>query len=81
MPEVKRGFICEVWNDASLSSIASLNLFSVHIDHQILDAATAKQIKDAGLILKIWTLNAPEKAEKFHKLGVDYIITDMPNAF
>ncbi|MEZ8823655.1 glycerophosphodiester phosphodiesterase family protein [Vibrio amylolyticus] len=81
MPDVKRGFICEVWNDASLDSIAPLDCFSVHIDHQILDASIAKQIKDAGLILKIWTLNAPEKAEKFRQLGVDYIITDMPNKF
>ena len=37
MPEVRRGFICEVWNDFSLESLKSLDLYSIHIDHRILD--------------------------------------------
>ncbi|MGY3569612.1 glycerophosphodiester phosphodiesterase family protein [Vibrio paucivorans] len=81
LPQVRRGFICEVWNDFSLESLNELDLFSVHIDHQILNADIAKSIKEAGLVLKIWTLNMPEKAQAFYDLGVDYIITDKPNEF
>ncbi|OBT27786.1 glycerophosphoryl diester phosphodiesterase [Vibrio tasmaniensis] len=81
MPEVKRGFICEVWNDFSLESVKSLDLYSIHIDHRILDEKTAKAIKDSGAVLKIWTLNDPQLAAKYFNLGVDNIITDVPNQF
>ncbi|MER2496637.1 glycerophosphodiester phosphodiesterase family protein [Vibrio neptunius] len=81
IPQVRRGFICEVWNDFSLTSLQDLGLFSIHIDHHILDAKIAKSIKNAGLGLHIWTLNAPEQAQAFYDLGVDYIITDKPNQF
>lgn len=81
IPEVRRGFICEVWNDFSLESLQDLDLFSIHIDHKILDAKIAKSIKNAGLVLKIWTLNAPDKAQAFYDLGVDHIITDKPDEF
>ena len=81
MPEVKRGFICEVWNDFSLESLKSLDLYSIHIDHRVLDEKTAKAIKDSGAVLKIWTLNDPQLAAKYFNLGVDNIITDVPNQF
>ncbi|WP_373948089.1 glycerophosphodiester phosphodiesterase family protein [Vibrio pomeroyi] len=81
MPEVKRGFICEVWNNFSLESLKSLDLYSIHIDHRILDEKTAKAIKASGAVLKIWTLNDPQLAAKYFNLGVDNIITDVPNQF
>lgn len=81
MPEVRRGFICEVWNDYSLTSIAASQPYSVHIDHRILTPTIAKNIKDAGYVLKIWTLNNAEKAQHFYDLGVDSIITDKPDTF
>ncbi|ANP76195.1 glycerophosphoryl diester phosphodiesterase [Vibrio crassostreae 9CS106] len=81
MPEVKRGFICEVWNDFSLESLQSLDLYSIHIDHRILDEKIAKAIKASGAVLKIWTLNDPQLAAKYFNLGVDNIITDVPNQF
>ncbi|EDK28624.1 Glycerophosphodiester phosphodiesterase [Vibrionales bacterium SWAT-3] len=81
MPEVKRGFICEVWNNFSLESLKSLALYSIHIDHRILDEKTAKAIKASGAVLKIWTLNDPQMAAKYFNLGVDNIITDVPNQF
>ena len=81
MPEVRRGFICEVWNDFSLESLKSLDLYSIHIDHRILDEKTAKAINDSGAVLKIWTLNDPQLASKYLNLGVDNIITDVPNKF
>lgn len=80
-PEVRRGFICEVWNGYSLDSLKSLDLYSIHIDHHILTPTIADSIKAAGLVLKIWTLNTPSKADRFFKMGVDNIITDKPDQF
>ena len=81
MPEVRRGFICEVWNEYSLTSIEANKPYSVHIDHHILTPAIAKSIKEAGYVLKIWTLNKAEKASHFFDMGVDSIITDAPDKF
>ncbi|PSU36182.1 glycerophosphodiester phosphodiesterase family protein [Photobacterium lutimaris] len=81
MPDVRRGFICEVWNGYSLTSIEAIQPYSVHIDHRILTPAIAQNIKDAGYVLKIWTLNKAEKAQHFFNMGVDSIITDAPDKF
>ncbi|MGF1702900.1 glycerophosphoryl diester phosphodiesterase [Photobacterium makurazakiensis] len=81
MPEVRRGFICEVWNDFSLESVLPLDLYSIHIDHNILTPAIAQSIKNEDLILMIWTLNQPEKASIFIDMSVDNVITDKPNLF
>ncbi len=80
-PEVRRGFICDKWDQQSLNNLLSLELYSIHIDHQLLDISIANEIKESGIILKIWTLNEPSKAIGFYEMGVDNIITDMPNQF
>ncbi|MDK9759617.1 glycerophosphoryl diester phosphodiesterase, partial [Vibrio sp. D173a] len=65
----------------SLDKLLCLELYSIHIDHQLLDISIANEIKESGIILKIWTLNDPSKALGFYEMGVDNIITDMPNQF
>jgi glycerophosphoryl diester phosphodiesterase len=80
-PEVRRGFITEHKPSNMLDTIKPLNLYSLHIDHRILNETLAKSIKDMGLTLMIWTLNDPKKVDKFTAWGVDNIITDKPNAF
>ena len=42
------------------------------------DEAMVKQIRDAGFGLYVWTVNKPEDARRFAKLGVDGITTDDP---
>ena len=80
-PQVRRGFICDKWSQNSLNALLCLDLYSIHIDHQLLDISIANEIKESGIILKIWTLNEPSKAKGFYEMGVDNIITDMPNQF
>ena len=43
-----------------------------------LDATTAKEIKDAGLKLYVWTVDAAEDARRLRDLGVDGITTNRP---
>jgi glycerophosphoryl diester phosphodiesterase len=80
-PEVRRGFITERKPSNMLDAVKPLGLYSLHIDHRILNEKLAKSIKEMGLILMIWTLNDPKKVDKFTAWGVDNIITDKPNVF
>ncbi len=80
-PEVRRGFITEHKPFNMLDTIKPLDLYSLHIDHRILNEKLAKSIKEMGLTLMIWTLNDPKKVDKFTAWGVDNIITDKPNVF
>ncbi|MGF1876398.1 glycerophosphoryl diester phosphodiesterase [Photobacterium frigidiphilum] len=80
-PEVRRGFITEHKPSNMLDTIKPLDLYSLHIDHRILNEKLAKSIKEAGLTLMIWTLNDPKKVDRFTAWGVDNIITDKPNVF
>ncbi|MCW0469007.1 hypothetical protein OH492_07910 [Vibrio chagasii] len=70
-----------MWNDFSLESLQSPDLYGIHIDHRILGEKIAKAIKASGAVLKIWTLIDPKLAAKYFNLGVDNIITDVPNQF
>ncbi|KLV03381.1 glycerophosphodiester phosphodiesterase [Photobacterium aquae] len=81
LPEVRRGYICDTWNNKRLAKLANLDLFSIHIDHRILTPEIAETIKQQGLILKVWTLNDPSQAERMYGMGVDNIITDNPPLF
>ncbi|CAG22878.1 hypothetical protein PBPRB1006 [Photobacterium profundum SS9] len=80
-PEVRRGFVTKHKPSNMLDTIKPLNLYSLHIDHRILNETLAKSIKEMGLILMIWTLNDPKKVDKYTAWGVDNIITDTPNVF
>ncbi len=80
-PEVRRGFITARKPSNMLDTIKPLDLYSLHIDHRILNEKLAKSIKETGLKLMIWTLNDPKKVDKFTAWGVNNIITDKPNVF
>jgi glycerophosphoryl diester phosphodiesterase len=43
-----------------------------------LDAAAAKEIRDAGLKLYVWTVDAADEARRLRDLGVDGITTNRP---
>ncbi len=81
MPDIRLGYITEHNPLATLEKLKALNLYSVHLDHKILNQTMAKTITDAGLKLVIWTLNDVTQADKFRSWGVDIIITDKPDVF
>ncbi|QUM86752.1 MULTISPECIES: glycerophosphoryl diester phosphodiesterase [unclassified Moritella] len=80
-PGVRRGFITKNKPSDMLVSIKPLALYSLHIDHRILNETLAESIKEAGLTLMIWTLNDPKQIDKYTAWGVDNIITDKPHKF
>ncbi|MFT5807396.1 MAG: glycerophosphoryl diester phosphodiesterase [Moritella dasanensis] len=80
-PDVRRGLITKTKSLDMLETVKPLALYSLHIDHRILNECLAASIKGAGLKLMIWTLNDPTKIDKYTAWGVDNIITDKPNEF
>ena len=77
-PEVRRGLIIEDWVPDINRLDEKLELYSIHLDHHLLNEKLAKEITDAGKVLQIWTMNDPKKITKFENWGVSTIITDDP---
>ncbi|PST87611.1 glycerophosphoryl diester phosphodiesterase [Photobacterium sp. NCIMB 13483] len=77
-PEVRRGLIIEDWVPDIARLDAKLNLYSIHLDHHLLNEKLAKEITDAGKVLQIWTMNDPQQIDKFTRWGVSTIISDNP---
>ncbi|RBW47012.1 glycerophosphoryl diester phosphodiesterase [Psychromonas sp. B3M02] len=81
MPSIRLGYITDKNPLIKLEKLKPLNLYSVHIDHKILEETMAKKVTDSGLKLIIWTLNDVTQADKFRSWGVEMIITDKPDVF
>jgi len=81
MPDIRLGYITKHNPLPMLEKLKSVNLYSVHLDYNILNHEMAKVIKKSGLKLVIWTLNDLQQASKFRAWGVDMIITDKPDVF
>ena len=58
------------------SSIAGLNLVSIHLRHDQITQDLANHIHRLGLRLATWTVNDPARAAMLLSWGVDAVITD-----
>lgn len=47
--------------------------------HREVDAASIREAHQLGLLVKVWTVNKPERMKELIALGVDGIITDYPD--
>jgi len=47
-------------------------------NEKVVDEEFVRQLRDAGMEFHIWTVNDPQVAARFRKLGVDSITTDRP---
>jgi glycerophosphoryl diester phosphodiesterase len=81
MPSIRRGYITDQNPLAILEKLKPMNLYSIHVDHKILNQEVATNIIQSGYKLVIWTLNDSQHASKFKSWGVDMIITDKPDIF
>lgn len=61
------------------SAARALGCFSLHCNHKALNRARARQIKDEGLALLVYTVNEPARARELISWGVDSVITDVPD--
>ncbi|WP_432696617.1 glycerophosphodiester phosphodiesterase family protein [Marinobacterium sp. YM272] len=81
LPVFARGLLCEQldanWRDA----LETLDAFSLHCFWQGLDESAITQAKAAGYKVLAWTVNDVEKGRKLLQLGVDALITDLPQGY
>ncbi|KJF86056.1 glycerophosphodiester phosphodiesterase family protein [Photobacterium phosphoreum] len=77
-PKVRRGLIIEDWVPDIARLDEKLDLYSIHLDHHLLNKTLAKEITGAGKVLQIWTMNDPKQVDKFTRWGVSTIISDDP---
>jgi glycerophosphoryl diester phosphodiesterase len=63
------------------SNLARLG-FKPHVyspDYRMLDDQMVTRVRELGMKLIPWTVNAPDEMQHLHKLGVDGLITDYPD--
>lgn len=81
LPHVRRGLIMDKKSENLPKAVSELELYSLHIDHQLLTETFTKSLKDLGIVLIVWTVNLKNDLDKYAKWGVDHIITDHPDLF
>ena len=55
--------------------------FSLDIDYTIVTEEIIRQFHDRGLEVAVWTINNPEAFERFKRMDVDYIESDVYGGF
>lgn len=75
-PHVPRGLLVEGVPADWLARLQALGCVSLHCRHDMLDAALARCIKEAGYGLMCYTVNDPDRARELFSWGVDAICTD-----
>lgn len=51
---------------------------SIHLEHELLDATTARRLRRAGVSIGVWTVNLAHDLRRVVDLRADMIITDEP---
>lgn len=59
--------------------IERLGCVALHCNHKHLTEAAARRVKDAGLALRCYTVNDPDRARRLFGWGVDAVFTDCPD--
>ncbi|UPT57740.1 glycerophosphodiester phosphodiesterase [Dickeya zeae] len=76
VPELPRGLLLDEWEEDWRNLTTRLGCVSIHLNHRLLDEARARELKDAGLRILVYTVNQPDRARTLLQWGVDCICTD-----
>jgi glycerophosphoryl diester phosphodiesterase len=63
------------------SQLAQEDLWAVAVNHEIATKSYITELKKAGLIVIVWTLNEEPAWEKARSAGADKVLTDKPKAY
>ncbi len=75
-PDVPRALLVEAVPAGWLSALQSLEAVALHVRAELLTAAQAAAVKQAGFGLLCYTVNEPGQARQCFAMGVDAICTD-----
>ena len=79
LPRVPRALLVNRTYYARLSlELAPLFGCAVHIERTLTRGAEVARLAARGLVVNVWTVNDPTEAADPARLGVDGIITDVP---
>lgn len=78
-PMIPRGLLLHRMRRDWQDRAEALDCLSVHCNHRILNAARARQIRDADYRLLAYTVNKAERARQLADWGVDSVFSDFPD--
>ncbi|WP_058503908.1 glycerophosphodiester phosphodiesterase [Legionella nautarum] len=78
-PEMPIGLLLDEWDKDWLVKAKELQCYSVHFNKRALSAARARQIKEQGYLLFVYTVNRRRQAKKLFDWGVDAVFSDYPD--
>ena len=80
MPEVACGYLAEVLPRDWRTAVARLGAAAVVLNHRLLSPDAVRAVKAEGLPVLAYTVNHVARARELRALGLDAVISDMPDA-
>ena len=64
-----------------VSQLADEKLWAVAVNHEVASKGYVTELKDAGLVVVVWTVNEEQAWAKAKSAGADKVLTDKPKAY
>ena len=64
-----------------VSQLADEKLWAVAVNHDVASKGYVTELKKAGIIVIVWTVNEEQAWEKARSAGADKVLTDKPSAY
>ena len=64
-----------------VSQLADEKLWAVAVNHEVASKGYVAELKKAGIVVIVWTVNEEQAWEKARSAGADKVLTDKPTAY
>ena len=81
LPAIPMALIAEALPDDGVAFCQEHRLEGIHLDGHQVTQESARAVLDANLVLRCYTINDIEAAERLIQLGVSMVMTDFPERF
>lgn len=78
-PELPLGLLLDKWDENWLKLAKNLDCYSVHLSTRAATQARVQDIKSAGYVVYVYTVNSQSLARKLFSWGVDALFSDYPD--